>query len=170
MIARLRDHLLSAAADPANVVVIPHRDYVHCRPYDTPSHLRLGGPTNSSLCLRQAVTQLLTELSTSLHTESQANGVDTCTNQCGCRTTSAHGRFPTSACASADNPPYAARLTIRSAPSTRTCRTDRHTAATASTSVQNTPWAHIQQTQHNLLVPANPKCVASTTETADFDI
>ena len=36
--------------------------------------------------------------------------------------------------------------------------------------VQNTPWAHIHQTHHNLLVPANPQCVASTTKTADFDI
>ena len=81
MIARLRDHHLSAAADPANVVVIPHRDYVHCRPYDTTSHLHLGGPTNSSLCLRQAVTQLLTELSPSLHAELQGNG-------CTCEATS----------------------------------------------------------------------------------
>ena len=62
--------------------------------------------------------------------------------QYGCRTTCAPGRFPSSACAPADNPPNAARLTIRSAPSTSTCRTDRHTATTASAPVQNTPWAH----------------------------
>ena len=32
------------------------------------------------------------------------------------------------------------------------------------------PLAHTHQTQHNLSVPANPKRVASTTKTADFDI
>ncbi len=150
--------LKTLIANPVNVVVIPHRNYMHCRQYDTPSHLHLGGPTNSSLCLRQAVTQLLTQLSTSLHTESQANGVYICTNQYGCRTTSAHGRFPSSARASADNPPNAARLTIRSAPSTSTCRTDRHTATTASAPVQNTPWAHTPNPTQSLSTCQSEMC------------
>jgi hypothetical protein len=142
VIAGVRHHLLNTAADPANVVGIPNRDYMHYRPYDTPSHLLLGG-AYKLIALPPAsshATHFRTFNITSHRVTSQRCGH--VHQQYGCRTTCPPGRFPSSACAPADNPPNAARLTIRSAPSRSTCRTDRHTATTASAPVHNTPWAH----------------------------
>jgi len=140
--------------------VIAHRDYVHCRPYNTPSHLQLGVPQTHRPASGKQSRNSLQNFQHLLHTESYKLTCVTCA--------STGWLSNITCCASRQSTQTLPPNHLIRHPSARTCRTDHHAVATASAPGHNVPWAHIHQAHHNLLVPANPNCVASTMKTGRF--